>query len=87
MHSAAGGGYAYDVPNGPIAKAGYNPTGQIVATGWSDDAAAVVYWMSKDGPDWGHRNAILNCGVTDAGAAHFTGGTRGNYYTVDMGSH
>jgi hypothetical protein len=87
MHKTPGGGLAGDIPNGPIARAGYNPTGEIVATGWPDNAAAVNYWMSLDGPGWGHRNLILNCGLTDAGAASFSGGSEGRYYTVDLGAH
>jgi len=49
----------------------------------------VNFWMSDDGGanNWGHRNAILDCGYTDAGAAHLTGGDLGNYWTVDLGAH
>ena len=77
-----------DSRQGPIAEAGYNARGEIVATGQSSEAEAVVYWMQKDaGSGWGHRNNILNCGYTDAGAAHLTGGDLGNYWTVDLGAH
>lgn len=88
MHKTASGGLAWDVPGGPIAKAGYNTTGQIVADGFPTEAAAVQFWMQDDAPSqWGHRNKILDCNLTDAGAASFSGGPLGHYWTVDMGSH
>lgn len=75
-------------PNGPIAQAGYNTRGEIVATGFPAEADAVVFWMQDDAPSqWGHRNNILNCGYTDAGAAQLTGGDLGKYWTVDLGAH
>lgn len=88
VHRTASGGLAYD-PGGPITQAGYATTGEIVATGQSSEAGALQFWMQDDGGAnaWGHRNLILNCGLTDAGAAHFVGGPWGDYWTVDMGSH
>ncbi|MGD1348664.1 CAP domain-containing protein [Mycobacterium seoulense] len=88
MHKTASGGLAYD-QGGPITQAGYANTGEIVAIGQSSEAAALKFWMQDDGGanNWGHRNLILNCGLTDAGAAHFVGGPDRHYWTVDMGSH
>lgn len=88
MHKTASGGLTTD-QGGPITQAGYSNTGEIVADGFPSEAAAVQFWMQDDGGknNWGHRNLILNCGLTDAGAAHFAGGPRGHYWTVDMGSH
>jgi hypothetical protein len=87
-HETPGGGQVGD-PGGPLARAGYGHNGEIVAAEWADNAAAVKYWMSLDGPGWGHRNAILDCSLTDAGAASFSapGSPYKTYYTVDMGSH
>lgn len=87
-HETPGGGQVGD-PGGPLARAGYGHNGEIVAAEWADNAAAVKYWMSLDGPGWGHRNAILDCTLTDAGAASFSapGSAYQRYYTVDMGSH
>jgi uncharacterized protein YkwD len=43
--------------------------------------------MQDDAPsNWGHRNLILDCGLTDAGAAHLAGGPLNHYWTVDMGT-
>jgi uncharacterized protein YkwD len=47
----------------------------------------VQFWMQDDAPsNWGHRNLILDCGLTDAGAAHLAGGPLNHYWTVDMGT-
>lgn len=88
MHKTASGGLATD-QGGPITQAGYRTTGEIVADGFTSEAAAVQFWMQDDGGanNWGHRALILNCGLTDAGAAHFAGGPWGHYWTVDMGAH
>jgi hypothetical protein len=88
MHKTASGGLETD-QGGPITQAGYGSTGEIVADGFTTEAAALQFWMQDDGgPNkWGHRNLILNCGLTDAGAAHFAGGPWGHYWTVDMGAH
>lgn len=88
MHKTASGGLTYD-QGGPITQAGYSNTGEIVAIGQSSEAAALKFWMQDDGGQnkWDHRNMILNCSLTDAGAAHFTGGPLANYWTVDLGSH
>lgn len=97
MHKTASGGLTTD-QGGPITQAGYSNTGEIVADGFPSEAAALQFWMQDDGGanNWGHRNKILACAanpggnptvLTDAGAAHFVGGPRGHYWTVDMGSH
>lgn len=88
MHKTASGGLETD-QGGPITQAGYGSTGEIVADGFSSEAGALQFWMQDDGGknNWGHRNLILNCGLTDAGAAEFTGGPWGHYWTVDMGAH
>jgi hypothetical protein len=88
-HMNANGKLSFD-DGGPIAQAGYNTRGEIVAIGQSSEAEAVVFWMQNDAtanPPWGHRNNILKCSHTDAGAAHLSGGPGGNYWTVDLGAH
>jgi uncharacterized protein YkwD len=87
MHKTAGGGLAGDA-GGPIEQVGYHTQrGQIVADGFGTEAAAVQFWMQDDAPsNWGHRNLILDCGLTDAGAAHLAGGPLNHYWTVDMGT-
>jgi hypothetical protein len=77
------GGYAWD---GRIQAVGFGKAGEIVAVGYSNAQAAVVDWMQNDGDQgWGHRNNILDCDYSSAGAAHATGGAWGNYWTVDLG--
>ncbi|MGW5030770.1 CAP domain-containing protein [Streptomyces nigra] len=68
--------------------AGYHSSrGEIVATGFPTADAVVRFWMQDDAPfQWGHRNLILDCGLTQAGAAHLQGGPGGHYWTVDMGT-
>jgi hypothetical protein len=74
---------------GPITQSGYDKKrGEIVAWGQTTAALAVQFWMQNDeSSNWGHRNIILDCDYTDAGAAHFVGGPGGNYWTVDVGAH
>ncbi len=86
-HMNANGKLSWE-DGGPIQAAGYNSArGEIVATGQGSANAAVVAWMQDDADQaWGHRNNILNCGYTDAGAAHLSGGPWGNYWTVDIGT-
>jgi hypothetical protein len=76
-------------PSGPLVQSGYDKkVGEIVAWGQTTAAQAVVDWMQNDeGSNWGHRNIILDCDYTDAGAAHFAGGSAGHYWTVDVGTH
>lgn len=83
-----GGPLSWD-PLGPLQQSGYDRlTGEIVAFGQTTAAQAVQDWMQNDeGSNWGHRNNILNCSYTDAGAAHLAGGPWNNYWTVDMGAH
>ncbi|MEU4951289.1 CAP domain-containing protein [Streptomyces lavendulae] len=71
-----------------IDMGGYHSSrAEIVATGFPTAADAVRFWMQNDAPfQWGHRNRILDCGLTQAGAAHLQGGPGGHYWTVDMGT-
>jgi hypothetical protein len=88
MHKDPDGTLATDVPGGPIAKAGYKTrTGEVVAWGQTTALAALQAWMQNDADSqWGHRNLILNCALTQAGPAHLQGGLGGDYWTVDMGT-
>jgi hypothetical protein len=74
---------------GPLVQSGYDKRrGEIVAFGQTTAAQAVQDWMQNDEQSkWGHRNIILDCSYTDAGAAHFVGGPWNNYWTVDVGAH
>ena len=78
-------------PNKPTDRSqkGYKSwRAEIVAIGQRSEAEAVQFWMQDDAAfGWGHRNAILRCETTDAGAAHLAGGPGGNYWTVDLGTH
>ena len=86
-HVTPAGGHQWD-DGGPIAQAGYNTQrAQIVAIGQGSAAGALQFWMQNDEAfAWGHRNLILNCAITQAGASHLAGGPGGNYWTVDMGT-
>jgi hypothetical protein len=86
-HQNASGKLSWE-DGGPIQAAGYNSArAEIVATGQGTANAAVVAWMQDDGDQaWGHRNIILDCNLSDAGAAHLAGGPWGNYWTVDAGT-
>jgi Cysteine-rich secretory protein family len=86
-HQNASGILSWDA-GGPIELAGYNSArAEIVAEGQGSANAAVVAWMQDDGDQqWGHRNIILDCNLSDAGAAHLAGGPWGNYWTVDAGT-
>lgn len=74
---------------GPLVQSGYDKKrSEIVAWGQTTAALAVKAWMQDDEhSSWGHRNIILDCDLTDAGAAHFVGGPWGHYWTVDFGAH
>jgi uncharacterized protein YkwD len=78
-----------DLRQGPIQASGYDRArGEIVGTGQTTAAEVVKFWMQNDeASKWGHRNNILNCGYTDAGAAHLAGGPLNHYWTVDLGAH
>jgi hypothetical protein len=78
-----------DPRQGPIQQSGYDRArGEIVATGQAAATEALQFWMQNDESyAWGHRNNILNCGYTDAGAVSFAGGPWGHYWTVDLGAH
>jgi hypothetical protein len=86
-HLNPGGKLSWDA-GGPIAAAGYNSQRrEIVAWGQPTEAAAVAAWMQDDAAsNWGHRNAILNCAITEAGGATLSGGPERFYWTVDMGT-
>ena len=86
-HVTPAGGHQWD-NGGPIAQAGYNSQrAEIVAIGQGSEAGALQFWMQDDAAfNWAHRNNILNCAITDAGASHLAGGPGGNYWTVDMGT-
>lgn len=74
---------------GPIDQAGFRSLrAQIVAMGYPTAAAVIQAWMQDDGGPlhWGHRNIILNCALSQAGAAHLQGGPGGHYWTVNMGN-
>jgi hypothetical protein len=73
---------------GPIDQAGFHSLrAQIAATGFPTAAAVIQAWMQDDAPlNWAHRNIILNCGLSQAGAAHLQGGPGGHYWTVNMGN-
>jgi uncharacterized protein YkwD len=68
--------------------AGYNRwRAENGAWGQASEAAAVVDWMQNNAhSNWGHRNAILKCAITNAGAAHLAGGVLGQYWVLDMGT-
>jgi hypothetical protein len=74
---------------GPLVQSGYDKLrGEIVAFGQTTAAQAVQDWMQNDEhSSWGHRNIILDCSYTDAGAAHLVGGPWNHYWTVDVGAH
>ncbi|MDT5064964.1 MAG: hypothetical protein QOK02_1119 [Mycobacterium sp.] len=73
---------------GPIDQAGFHSLrAQIVAMGYPTAAAVIQAWMQDDGPlAWGHRNIILNCALSQAGAAYLQGGPGGHYWTVNLGN-
>jgi hypothetical protein len=75
------------VDGGSIAQAGYNSKrAEIVAFGQDHASQAVKDWMQNDaGSNWGHRNIILDCELTRAGADQYSAGPWGHYYTMDAG--
>jgi uncharacterized protein YkwD len=87
MHRNIDGKLSWD-PGGLIDLAGYHSgRWEIVATGFPTVAGAMQFWMQDDEAwNWSHRNTILNCEIREAGAAHFTGGPGGHYWTVDFGN-
>jgi hypothetical protein len=78
-----------DPREGPLVQSGYDKkVGEIVALGQTTAALAVQDWMQNDeSQKWGHRNIILDCDFTDAGAAHLASGPASHYWTVDVGAH
>ncbi|MBB5160264.1 CAP domain-containing protein [Mycobacterium sp. AZCC_0083] len=89
MHASTPDGMQMSTDAGaPIDQAGFHSLrAQIVAMGYPTAAAVVQAWMQDDGPlAWGHRNIILNCALSQAGAAYLQGGPGGHYWTVNMGN-
>jgi hypothetical protein len=89
MHASTPDGMQMSTDAGaPIDQAGFHSLrAQIVAMGYPTAAAVVQAWMQDDGPlAWGHRNIILNCALSQAGAAYLQGGPGGHYWTVNLGN-
>jgi hypothetical protein len=90
MHASTPDGMQMSTDAGaPIDQAGFHSLrAQIVAMGYPTAAAVVQAWMQDDGGplNWGHRNIILNCALSQAGAAYMHGGPGGHYWTVNMGN-
>ncbi|KAA0084267.1 CAP domain-containing protein [Mycolicibacterium sp. P9-64] len=90
MHASTPDGMQMSTDAGaPIDQAGFHSLrAQIVAMGYPTAAAVVQAWMQDDGGplNWGHRNIILNCALSTAGAAHLQGGPGGHYWTVNLGN-
>jgi hypothetical protein len=90
MHASTPDGMQMSTDAGaPIDQAGFHSLrAQIVAMGYPTAAAVVQAWMQDDGGalNWGHRNIILNCALSQAGAAYLQGGPGGYYWTVNMGN-
>lgn len=89
MHASTPDGMQMSTDAGaPIDQAGFHSLrAQIVAMGYPTAAAVVQAWMQDDGPlAWGHRNIILNCALSQAGAGYLQGGPGGHYWTVNMGN-
>jgi hypothetical protein len=90
MHASTPDGMQMSTDAGaPIDQAGFHSLrAQIVAMGYPTAAAVVAAWMQDDGGPlaWGHRNIILNCALSQAGAAYLQGGPGGHYWTVNMGN-
>jgi uncharacterized protein YkwD len=90
MHASTADGMQMSTDAGaPIDQAGFHSLrAQIVAMGYPTAAAVVAAWMQDDGGPlaWGHRNIILNCALSQAGAAYLQGGPGGHYWTVNMGN-
>ena len=89
MHASTPDGMQMSTDAGaPIDQAGFHSLrAQIVAMGYPTAAAVVQAWMQDDGPlAWGHRNIILNCALSQAGAAYLQGGLGGHYWTVNLGN-
>jgi hypothetical protein len=90
MHASTPDGMQMSTDVGaPIDQAGFHSLrAQIVAMGYPTAAAVIQAWMQDDGGplNWGHRNIILNCALSQAGAAHLQGGPGGHYWTVNMGN-
>ncbi len=86
-HRDPNGALAWE-SNGHIAAAGFNGArAEIVAWGQPTSAAAVRAWMQDDEhSNWGHRNIILDCSLSYAGASNYAGGPAGHYFTADMGN-
>jgi len=69
--------------------AGYAPygwgrcyVGENIAGGYTTPAAVMTGWMNSGG----HRANILNSNYREVGVGHTTGGSWGNYWTMDLGA-
>lgn len=56
--------------------------GENIAAGYTTPAAVMAGWMSSGG----HRANILNSKYREVGVGHTTGGSWGNYWTMDLGA-
>lgn len=56
--------------------------GENIAAGYTTPAAVVAGWMGSTG----HRANILNSDYREIGVGHSTGGSWGNYWTMNLGS-
>ncbi len=56
--------------------------GENIAGGQSTPASVFNSWMGSSG----HRNNMLNPDYREIGVGHTTGGTWGNYWTMDLGA-
>ncbi len=68
---------------------GYTPygwgscyAGENIAAGYATPAGAITGWMNSAG----HRANILNGNYREIGVGHATGGSWGNYWTMDLGA-
>jgi uncharacterized protein YkwD len=60
----------------------YRMAAENIAAGYPTAAAVVDGWMNSQG----HRENILNCGLTQIGVGYVTGGSYGSYWTQDFGT-
>ena len=76
------GGLAYVCPWDERIKAYYSgPTGENIAAGFGDAAAAVKGWMASAG----HKANILNSSSWETGIGYSEGGIWGKYWVEDFG--
>jgi uncharacterized protein YkwD len=56
--------------------------GENISVGYKTPAETVAGWMQSQG----HRDIILNPNFREIGVGHSTGGSWGNYWTMDLGA-